>query len=124
LRLTINIAFGLIYNEEYKEIGSQKNPYVAVPADFCPGKQHAIYLSPAVTKILSQVDELKAENPDLKILLSVGGWGARGFSDAAAKPPFFLTSPLVFATVLLFRYFPPTLDYRTPGMLTPRSALP
>ncbi|HPT64056.1 MAG TPA: glycosyl hydrolase family 18 protein [Candidatus Atribacteria bacterium] len=80
----LNIAFGLIYNEEYKEIGPEKNSHVAVPADFCPGKQHTIYLSPAVAKILSRVDKLKAENPDLKILLSIGGWGARGFSDAAA----------------------------------------
>ncbi len=79
----LNIAFGLIYNEEYKEIGPENAP-VAVPADFGPGKQHTIYLPPAGAEILSQVDELKAQNPDLKILLSVGGWGARGFSDAAA----------------------------------------
>ncbi len=30
--------------------------------------------------------ELKKINPDLKILLSVGGWGAEGFSDAALTP--------------------------------------
>ena len=80
----LNIAFGLIYNKEYKEIGPEKNSPGATPADFGPEKQHTIYLSPAVAKILSRVDKLKAENPDLKILLSIGGWGARGFSDAAA----------------------------------------
>lgn len=32
---------------------------------------------------LSQLQALKAQNPDLKLLVSVGGWGAKNFSDAA-----------------------------------------
>ena len=32
---------------------------------------------------LAQLQALKARNPDLKLLVSVGGWGADGFSDAA-----------------------------------------
>jgi len=32
---------------------------------------------------LSRLQSLKARNPDLKLLVSVGGWGAGGFSDAA-----------------------------------------
>ncbi len=32
---------------------------------------------------LAQIQALKAKNPDLKLLVSVGGWGADGFSDAA-----------------------------------------
>lgn len=32
---------------------------------------------------LARLQSLKARNPDLKLLVSVGGWGAGGFSDAA-----------------------------------------
>ncbi|HLR26223.1 MAG TPA: glycoside hydrolase family 18 protein [Fodinibius sp.] len=32
---------------------------------------------------LARLQKLKAKNPDLKLLVSVGGWGADGFSDAA-----------------------------------------
>src|SRR5687768_7682157 len=32
---------------------------------------------------LAQLQSLKAKNPKLKILVSVGGWGADNFSDAA-----------------------------------------
>jgi chitinase len=32
---------------------------------------------------LAQIQALKAKNPGLKVLVSVGGWGADGFSDAA-----------------------------------------
>lgn len=37
-------------------------------------------------KNLSQLRVLKSHNPDLQILLSVGGWGAGGFSEAASTP--------------------------------------
>ncbi|MGL6039895.1 MAG: glycoside hydrolase family 18 protein, partial [Deefgea sp.] len=36
--------------------------------------------------ISAQLRQLKQRNPDLKILISVGGWSADGFSDAALTP--------------------------------------
>src|SRR5699024_5400185 len=32
---------------------------------------------------LARLQKVKAKNPDLKLLVSVGGWGVDGFSDAA-----------------------------------------
>jgi chitinase len=40
---------------------------------------------PGIAPQLAQLRGLKARNPDLKILLSVGGWTADGFSDAAVS---------------------------------------
>lgn len=89
----LNYSFGLIYNEEYKAVknaetgelfGPELNPDVATPQYFRPKQLHTIYLPPKVASDLSRLDELKAKNPDLKVLLSVGGFDARGFSDAAA----------------------------------------
>ena len=42
------------------------------------------YPGTAATK--TEIDRLRAANPDLKILLSVGGWGAGGFSTMAKTP--------------------------------------
>ncbi len=36
---------------------------------------------------IAQLQALKAVNPDLKVIVSVGGWGADFFSDAAANEP-------------------------------------
>ena len=38
---------------------------------------------PRADDFLARMRELKSANPELKILVSVGGWGADGFSDAA-----------------------------------------
>lgn len=35
---------------------------------------------------ISEVERVRAYNPNLRILVSVGGWGAGGFSEAAATP--------------------------------------
>ncbi len=36
-------------------------------------------------KFLNKIEEMRKINPDIKILLSIGGWGAGGFSTAASN---------------------------------------
>ena len=43
----------------------------------------AVLPHPGVAANLAYLRSLKARNPQLKVLLSVGGWQAEGFSDAA-----------------------------------------
>jgi len=44
-----------------------------------------VFDQPGTADALARLRELKARNPQLKILISVGGWGADGFSDAAVS---------------------------------------
>src|SRR5579859_1192703 len=44
---------------------------------------HAVFDNPRVAAGLNALEPLRKSNPKLKILVSIGGWSAEGFSDAA-----------------------------------------
>ena len=71
----LNYSFGLVYNDEKDETNAALKD---------TSKLHQIWLSPKVQADLQKIPSLRQQNPSLKVLLSVGGWGARGFSGAAA----------------------------------------
>lgn len=71
----LNYSFGLVYNDEKDETNDALKD---------ASKLHQIWLSPKVQADLAKIPALRQQNPNLKVLLSVGGWGARGFSGAAA----------------------------------------
>ncbi len=77
---TLNIAFGLLEGNRL---------YLPALAD-----QPEL---PGFSNLFDELAALKAEHPHLKLNLSVGGWGAEGFSDLALSP----TSRAEFAADVL-----------------------
>lgn len=68
--------------EKFPRIDAEK--LTAVNYAFAHIADGAIVLdAPGAADFIAQLRALKSRNPRLKILVSVGGWGADGFSDAA-----------------------------------------
>lgn len=66
----LNYSFGLVYNDEKDETNAALKD---------PARLHQIWLSPKVQADLRKIPALRQQNPELKVLLSVGGWGRAAF---------------------------------------------
>ena len=74
-------------NWEISEIDA--NSFNLIKLSFLEIKNNKIYLPndklEKVIKDIQQLQQLKAKNPALKIMISIGGWGVDGFSQLTAK---------------------------------------
>ncbi len=68
---------------EIHKIGAQKLTHINYAFGKVSPAGVIVFDDPDAPAHLAQLQALKAKNPDLKILVSVGGWGADNFSDAA-----------------------------------------
>ncbi len=68
---------------EIHRIGAQKLTHINYAFALVSPEGLVVLATPDAPSRLAQLQALKAKNPRLKILLSVGGWGADHFSDAA-----------------------------------------
>jgi chitinase len=65
------------------DIGADKLTHINYAFALVSKDGEIVLNNPDAPARLSQLQALKAKNPSLKIILSVGGWGADNFSDAA-----------------------------------------
>ncbi len=65
------------------DIGAEKLTHINYAFALVSEDGEIVLKNPEAPARLSQLQALKAKNPSLKIILSVGGWGADNFSDAA-----------------------------------------
>jgi chitinase len=64
-------------------IHAQKLTHINFAFAKIDGEGKAAFENPAIATALESLLPLRQDNPDLRILISVGGWTADGFSDAA-----------------------------------------
>ncbi len=64
-------------------IGAEKLTHINYAFALVSKEGELMFRNPNAPAHLSQLQALKARNPALKIIVSVGGWGADNFSDAA-----------------------------------------
>jgi chitinase len=68
---------------DISRIGAEKLTHVNYAFAHVSPEGEVVLNDPDAPSHLAQLQALKARNPRLRLLLSVGGWGADGFSDAA-----------------------------------------
>jgi len=69
--------------KDFPQIDAEKLSAINFAFGRIDANSEVVLKNPEDAAFLAQLVALKARNPELKILLSVGGWGLDGFSDAA-----------------------------------------
>ena len=96
----LNYSFGLVYNNEKDETNAALKD---------PAKLHQIWLSPKVASDLALLPQLRKQNPNLKVLLSVGGWGRVVF--LAQRQPKRVARYLFAPRRIVSQYGPDGIDW-------------
>ena len=78
--MIVGYVFGPI---EIRNINAEKLTHINYAFARVSKEGEIVLTNPEAPARLTQLQSLKAKNPSLKIILSVGGWGADNFSDAA-----------------------------------------
>lgn len=77
------VAYVFRGRAEIDRISAQKLTHINYAFALVSESGEVILRNPDAPAHLAQIQALKARNPKLKVILSVGGWGADNFSDAA-----------------------------------------